>query len=155
MSDIPNVSRQFWHIAAFHWEESIYEALGNNLPNGSDHNIKSSSLTYMKKWSDSNRTICLRKSPQLHWCKTLRQDMYNLTWFFVFKFFLHKWINSICMEVKTILMFPKNIWESLPHTPMLAKKGVKFPFHTHTLTGKKKNSEVLMTFSSVFSVSDI
>ena len=59
------------------------------------------------------------------------------------------------MEVKTILMFPKNISESLPHTPMLAKKGVKFPFHTHTLTGKKKNSEVLMTFSSVFSVSDI
>ena len=49
MSDIPNVSRQFWHIAAFHWEESIYEALGNNLPNGSDHNIKSSSLTYTWK----------------------------------------------------------------------------------------------------------
>ena len=92
---------------------------------------------YMKNWSDSNRTICLRKSPQLHWCKTLKQTMYNLTWFFVFKFFLHKWINSICMEVKTILMFPKNIWESLPHTPMLAKKGVKFPFHTHTHRQKK------------------
>ena len=51
MSDIPNVSRQFWHIAAFHWEESPFL-----------HEIRDKSISRILNYKLNLRQISLLSS---------------------------------------------------------------------------------------------